>query len=509
MVDYATNNKRILKNTIYLTVRMLFVLVVSLYTSRVILTALRIEDFGIYNVVGGFVTMFAFLNNAMATGIQRFYNVELGRNGIKGAQKVYITSIFSQLALSVIILVLTETVGLWYMYNKMVVPEVRFDAAVTIFHLSVVSLVINIMAVPFSGAIMAHEKMDYFAFVSIFDAVLKLVIALVLPSVSGDRLITYGFLMLLIVVLDFFLYAVYALIKFEEVKFAKVFDKNLFKSLLNFSGWNILGKVSIMLKEQGLNMVLNIFFGPIVNAARGIAFQVNGALAGFVNNINIAVKPQLTQSYAQGDIKRTFSLMFSISKLCYIILLILAMPVCIEIDYVLHLWLGDNVPDYTNVFIVLVVATTFINNLNAPVSFVVYAIGNIKKYQIYTSVIELFILPVSCIILKLGAAPWVVFVVALFFVIIGQIVSLKILKELENYSISNYFLLVILPLIFITICSIIVSFLINRLLPEGLLRLCLEVVVNSISILIFTYLFALNSSEKCFIKNYIINKIGN
>lgn len=509
MSNNTANDKRIARNTIYLTIRMFFVLGVSLYTSRVILAALGIEDFGIYNVVGGFVTMFAFLNNAMTTGIQRFYNVELGKNGIAGANKVYITSLFSQLTLAVVILVIAESLGLWYMYNKMVVPDARFDAAVYIFHFFVFSLVINIMSVPYSAVIMAHEKMDYFAFVSIFDAVLKLGIALVVPHVSTDRLIAYGFLMLTITIVDLCLFVVYAKNKFEEIHFVKIFNGALFKSLLTFSGWNIFGKVAIMFKEQGLNMVLNIFFGPVVNAARGIAFQVNGALAGFINNINIAVKPQLTQAYAQGDCQRTFSLMFSMSKLCYIILLFMAVPVCMEIDFILQIWLGDNVPEYTNIFIILVIATTFINNLNAPVSFVVHAIGKMKKYQITTSAIELLILPVAYIILKMGGAPWVVFVVALFFVVIGQIISLKILKELEDYSIKYYLIDVILPLLIVSAGSTLASFIVFQVLSSGFLSLCLVTVVSSITILILSYLFVLNSSEKDTVKNIIREKLRN
>ena len=503
MSDNSVNNKKIAKNTVYLTIRMFFVLGVSLYTSRVFLAALGVEDFGIYNVVGGFVTMFAFLNNAMTTGVQRFYNVELGKNGIEGSNKVYITSIFSQFALAGIILILTETIGLWYMYNEMVIPENRFDSAVLIFHFSVASLVINIMSVPYSGIIMAHEKMNYFAFVSIFDVLSKLGIALILPFVSSDRLIIYGFLMLLITMLDFIMYSVYARLNFKEIRFIKSFHKGLFKELLSFSSWNIFGKIAIMLKEQGLNMLLNLFFGPVVNAARGIAFQVNGALAGFVNNINVAVKPQMTQAYAQGDKQRTFFLMFSISKLCYIILLLMAVPICIEIDYILELWLGDNVPKYTAIFIILVIATTFINNLNAPVSFVVHAIGKMKKYQIVTSAIELFILPIAYLILKMGGEPWVVFVVAFFFVLLGQVFSLIILKELEDYSIAFYLKSVIIPLVIVTIGGILIAYVPTLILGEGFKRMILVGVVSTIAISFLSYVFGLNDMEKNIIKNII------
>ena len=506
MSENLVKNKKIVANTIYLTIRMLFVLGVSLYTSRVFLAALGIVDFGIYNVVGGFVTMFAFLNNAMTTGVQRFYNVELGKNGIKGSNKVYIASIVSQSVLAVILLFLAETIGLWYMYNEMVIPESRFGSAVLIFHFSVASLVVNIMSVPYSGIIMAHEKMNYFALVSIFDVLLKLGVALILPFVSADRLVVYGFLMLLITILDFIMYSVYARLNFEEIRLVKCFHKGLLVELLSFSSWNVLGKVAIMLKEQGLNMVLNLFFGPVVNAARGVAFQVNGALAGFVNNVNVAVKPQLTQAYAQGEKQRVFSLMFSISKLCYIILLLMAVPICLEIDYILKLWLGGNVPKYTAIFIVLVVATTFINNLNAPVSFVVHAIGKMKKYQTITSAIELFILPVSYLILKMGGEPWEVFVIAFIFVLLGQVFSLFILKELEDYSILSYFKNVIMPLSMITLGAFFFAYVPCMLMGEGIARLLLVGCVSTIVICLLSYIVVLNDTEKIFLKKIFRTK---
>ena len=501
MSEFTEKNKRIAKNTVFLTIRMLFVLGVSLYTSRVILASLGIEDFGIYNVVGGFVSMFAFLNNAMTTGVQRFYNVELGNNGLEGANKVYITSIYSQFVLALVIVILTETIGLWYMNHKMVVPESRFEAAMWIFQFSVMALIINIMSVPFSGAIMAHEKMDYYAFVSILDVLLKLGIALAIPFISHDKLITYGLLILLITVVDFIMYVIYAKCRFQEIRFRPVMYKGLFKDLLSFSGWNMLGKIAIMLKEQGLNMLLNLFFGPLVNAARGVAFQVNGALVGFVNNINIAVKPQLTQACAQGEKQRTISLMFSISKLCYLMLLFIAVPICIEINYILHLWLGNSVPEYTNIFIIIVIATTFVNNLNAPVSYVVHAVGKMKKYQIVTSTIELCILPVAYCILSGGGEPWVVFLVAFFFVTIGQVASLILLKELEDYSIRQYIKEVIIPLVMVTIGSVSSSYITSCFLIDGFQRLVAVTLVSAIITAILSYIFVLNDSEKNMLRN--------
>ena len=492
----ADDNIRIAKNTLYLAIRMVLVLVVSLYTSRVILESLGVSDFGIYNVVAGFVSMFAFINNAMTTGVQRFYNFELGKNGLEGAQRVFNTSIWTQFALAFIIVVITESVGLWYINNKMVIPENRLDAALWIFHFSVGALFINIMSVPFTASIMAHEKMSVYAYLSVFDAIAKLLIAVSLPYIQMDKLIIYGLLLLLVSIIIFLINIFYARFSFCEVRLKRVFHKELFKDLLSFSGWNIIGKFAIVMKGQGLNMILNLFFGPVVNAARGIAYQVNSALNGFVSTVTIAVKPQMTQSYAQGNISRTFHLMFSISKLCSIILILLAIPLCLEIDFVLSLWLGKSVPEYTNIFILLIFLSTFVSNLNAPVSFVVHATGKMKKYQIVTSLIEILMIPSSFVILKLGAEPWVVFIVEFVFVILGHLASLIILKNILYYSLKDYLKDIVIPLLFLSIITSLIGCLCKFMLQEGFLRLVLIISITSITCVFLSFMFVLNRQEK-------------
>lgn len=500
------NNIRIAKNTLYLAIRMVLVVVVSLYTSRVILESLGVSDFGIYTVVAGFVSMFAFINNAMTTGVQRFYNFELGKNGLDGAQKVFNTSILTQLILAIIILVVTESVGIWYINNKMVIPADRFDAALWIFHFSVCALFINIMSVPFTAAIMAHEKMSVYAYLSVFDAIAKLLIAISLLYIPMDRLVTYGLLLLLVSIIFFLINIIYARYSFCEVRVRKEFHKSLFKDLLSFSGWNIIGKFAIVMKGQGLNMILNLFFGPVVNAARGIAFQVNSALNGFVSTVTTAVKPQMTQSYAQGNIPRTFHLMFSISKLCSIILILLAAPLCLEIDYVLTLWLGKNVPDYTSIFILLIFLSTFVSNLNAPVSFVVHATGKMKKYQIVTSLIEILMIPSSFIILKMGTEPWVVFIVEFVFVILGHIASLIILNGILHFSLKDYLRDIVVSLLSLSVVTILMGYICKFIIPEGFVRLVCVTTITSITCVSFSFIFVLTKREKNIV-NIFLNKL--
>ena len=282
MSTNSLKNEKIALNTILLSVRMVFVLFLSLYTTRITLDVLGIDDFGIYNVVGGFVSMFVFLNTSMSNGIQRFFNFELGRNGIKGAQKVYITSLIIQLILLFVLILLTETFGLWYLYNKMVIPQERFWAALWVFQLSVLSFVFVIMQVPYNAAIMAHEKMNFYAFIGVLDAILKLAIVFLIPYANSDALILYAALLAAISLLNFLLVFFYSRKHFEEIRILPLFDKLLFKSMLSFSGWNIFGTFSNMMREQGLNVILNLFLGPIVNAARGdLMFPLRFALKLF------------------------------------------------------------------------------------------------------------------------------------------------------------------------------------------------------------------------------------
>ena len=336
-----TGNKRILKNTFFLYFRMIFVLLVSLYATRVVLNVLGVVDYGIYNVVAGFVSVFSFLNTSMINSIQRFYNFENGRGNIEGLKKIYSASIIIQVLIAVFTFVLLESLGVWYINNIMVVPEERLEAANWIFQLSVFSLLLLILQIPYSSAVVSHEKMDYYAIIGILDAVFRLIIVVILPFVGGDYLVVYGVLLLGISIFDFLAYYVYSKKKFEVITFTKTVDRPTIKSMLSFSGWNIFDAVSLLVQGQGLNLLMNSFFGPIVNAARGVAFQIQGAIYNFTSNVSIAFKPQLTESYAKNDLDRTRDLMFSMSKICYLMQIVLVIPIIAELDNILGLWLKE------------------------------------------------------------------------------------------------------------------------------------------------------------------------
>jgi len=508
MDEDKKNNRRIAKNSLFMSLRMVVVLFISLYTTRVVLRVLGVIDYGVYNVVCGFVLMFAFLNTSMSNGIQRFYNFEYGRSGEAGANKVYCTSIYIQTLLAIIVVIILETLGLWYLHNIMVIPVERMSASEWIFQFAVLSFVVGIMQAPFAAAVTAHEKFDFFAFVSVLDAVLKLAIVFVIQMVSTDRLIIYGFLIALISATNILIFFIYCKKQFKEIHFHRGIDKALFKEMLSFSGWNLFGSFSGVMKEHGINLVLNLFFGPIVNAARGIATQVNAGLQGFVSNITLPVRPQVTQSFAVGNIQRTLGLTFSISKFSCTFLYMMALPLSWELDYILHVWLGNNIPEHTHSFIIIMILVSICNNLNAAISNVVHATGKMKIYQLSTSLIAISSVPLAYIALKLGAIPEWALLMVFITMIFAQAASLIILKRLITFSILAYCKQVLWPLLILFAMTIWIPYIVIIIMPPGFLRLVINVLVSCTVIIIVLYFTGLHDNEKQIVKAWI-HKVKN
>lgn len=499
----ANQNTTIAKNTLFLSLRMVFVLFVSLYTSRVFLNVLGVEDYGISNVVAGFVSMFSFLNISLANAIQRFYNAELGKNGSKGITKVYNTSLVIQGIIAFLVVALLESVGLWYLYEKMVIPSDRFEVAFWLYQFSTISAAVVIMQSPYTAAVMAYERMNTYAVISILEVILKLGFALALPYISIDRLLMYGAFYMVLSILTFLSYFIYSKKEFNELHFQRSYKKSMFKDMISFSGWNLCGTFACMIREQGLNMVLNIFFGPIVNAARGVAYQVSGALQGFVSNLSLAAKPQMVQSFATGDSSRTIKLMYTMSKLSFIFLFVLSVPVIFNIDYILHLWLGNVVPDHAANFVILVIITNFMNNLNAPLSNVVYATGNMCNYEVTFSVINLLIIPISFIVLKLGAPAEMAFIVYLVMTVFVQIGCLLVIHTLTKISLSDYFMSLIVPIVIVACITLPLIYIINFYLQQKLIGIVIEYIVITLLSSVLFYYVVLDSTEKKFVNNII------
>lgn len=492
----SDNNKRIAKNSFYMTIRMIIVLFISLYTTKAVLNALGVVDYGIYNVVCGFVAMFAFLNSSMAGTTQRFYNFELGKSGALGIQRVYNASVIIHILLALIIILLTEIVGLWYLENKMVIPNERMNAAFWIFQFSIASMFFNIVNVPYAGVIMAYERMDYYAYVGVGDALLKLLIALSLYIINGDRLILYGFLYMLISIFDFLAYYIYAKRKLKELKLMGNISKPFFSSMLSFAGWNLFGSFAYMMRDQGINLLLNVFFGPIVNAARGVANQINGALQGFTNNILTPARPQIIQSYAKGEFERSFKLMNSVSKLSCIVFLLMSLPVCLLVSSILEFWLGGNVPEHTSTFVVIMLITNTWGSLVAPISAVVHATGRVKFYQILSSASNLVSVPLAYLFLCYDAVPEYVFYALFITMFTNHIAGLVALRHLTSFSVRKYCKDVVIPLAIAIGLSVMTTIIPHSFIDNQLVDFVVVLVVSTVSILGYSYLICLNGIEK-------------
>lgn len=483
---------------------MLVVLGISLYTTRVVLNILGIVDYGIYNIVCGFVSMFAFLNNSLANGVQRFYNFKKGKCSSNEIPDVYSTSLAILAILVMIVFCLLETLGVWYIYNKMIIPAERFEAAFWIFQCSVVSLIFVILQVPYSAAILAFERMDFYAFVSIIDAILKLLIVLILPYSTLDNLVLYGVLSLLVSVSNFILYYCYSKKHFnKELQLKKIKNRKLFKEITTFSGWNVFGTFAYMIKDQGLNVLLNAFFGPIVNAAKGVAMQVNSALQGFSTNIVAAIRPQLVQSYSAGNVMRVENLMFSMSRMIFVMLFCLSLPIIMELNFILHIWLSDSIPEYTIIFTDLVLVNMIITSMNTPLSQVVHATGRMRNYQVCTSFVICTILPISWGLLKLGYSPVSTFVVCIIVSIFNQVVCLFLLRKIFPFSIKSYVVKIVMPCIVLSGFSLIVPMTIKVLISEGYPRLVINTLTTVLATVLLSYLVVFSKDEKKLMNEFV------
>lgn len=505
-IENSGNNKRIAKNTVFLYARMIIVLFVSIYTTRVVLAALGINDFGIYNVVCGFVSMFSFLNTSMSNGIQRFYNFEAGTNDEKGVTRVFQTALLIQIILAILLLVVLESIGVWYVNCKMVLSSDRIFAANCIFQFSVFSLILLILQVPYSAVILAYERMDYYAIVSIIDVFFKLGIVLALPFIPADKLIIYGTLLLFSSIVNFMLYYLYAKRNFKMLIIQRTFHKELFKSIFTFSGWNVMSMFAWMTQGQGINMVMNLFFGTVVNAARGISAQIQSAIQGFCENLVIAFRPQLVQSYAKGDINRTNTMMYSMSKIIFVMFFLLSTPVIFEIDYILHLWLGEKIPEYTSSFTILILLSMYPRNFAMSFAQVVHATGKLGLYQITSSIIILLALPLSYIALKNGTDANSVYWINLVICIIMFLACMFVLKKHFPFSVGRYLAKVICPCMITALISVVVPYLVTQIMQPSFYRLVIDFIVCSLWTMTVSYLIILTSEEKTLIRKMILRK---
>ena len=500
---YSSNNQRIAKNTILLYARMLLILAVSLYTSRVVLNTLGVEDYGIYNVVGGIVAMFSFMEGALITTTQRYITFELGKGNMDHLRVVFSTSIFIHAILAILVIILSESVGLWFFYNKMVIPEERMGAAMWVFQLSIVTMVIQIMSAPYNSLIIAHEKMGVFAVISIIGAFLKLAIVYLLLIGETDKLVLYAILMLLAQVIIRMLYTQYCKKHFEESGLTRQLDKSLIKEMGKFAGWNVWGNIAATLYSTGLNLLLNVFFGPIVNAARGVAVEVERGIVQLSTNFLMAANPQITKLYAQEKIGEMHQLLFRSCKFCCYLILICTVPIMMETDAILTVWL-KTVPEYAVWFVKFILLIVLVDAMAKPLMTAAAATGNVKKYQSVVGGLLLSIVPIAYIVLKLGGNPVSVYVVHLSVYIVAYLARLFIVRPLIRLSLRQFFVNVLLPCILVTGLSYGLSYCVKIILPSGAFFSVLTCFTSILIVGLLSYSIGFTKRERAFINEKVV-----
>lgn len=501
MSDNSIKNKRIAKNTLLLYFRMLFLMLISLYTSRVILDGLGVEDYGIYNVVGGFVSMFAIVSAALTSATTRFINYEQGKGDINRQTVVFSTSLTIQVVLTLIVLVLCETFGVWYIQNVMVVPEERLSASMWCFQFSVITFCANLITVPYNASIIAHERMSVFAGISIFEGLAKLAIAFCIFYNPIDRLVFYALLLLLVQLVVCTTYHIYCFRKFEECKPRLLFDRPLFRSMLGYSVWHFVGNGAQIAKTQGVNLVLNYFCGPVLNTARGISNQIEGAVSGFASNFMMALNPQITISYAKGDNDYLMSLVNRGSKLSFFLLTILSLPVIINADFVLGIWLKE-VPEYAVEFTQLSLICSIIASLSRPLMTAQNATGNVRNYQLIIGSLLLLNLPFSYIALLLGFSPISIVVVALFVELICLFARIFLIPQtIPFFKPGRFIINVVLPCAVVMALSSIIPTILKYSLDYSVLNSLFNITVCLIASSLCILFIGCSKSERLFLKD--------
>ena len=487
--------------------RMIFILVITLYTSRIVLSTLGVADFGVYTIVGGFVSMLAYLNAVFVGSTQRFISFALGNGDSDKISATFATAKLTHIIIVLIILLVAETFGLWFINNKLVIETERMVAANWVYQCSIASLLITIISIPYNSCIVAHEHMQVYAYVSILEVVLKLLILYLLVILAGDKLIIYALLQVAISLVVRFCYTFYCRRHFAESRVKPAFDKLLLKEMSSYAGWTALGSLGFSFKDQFSNIILNGFFGTTINAARGIAMQVNSAITSFATNFFMAISPQIIKQYAAGNLEQSQKLVYAGSRYSFYLLSILTIPVIINIDYILKVWLG-NVPDYTAEFLIITLTSSLIYSLTNATTTALQATGNIKVFQIGVSVILLLELPLAYIILKLGHPPYCSLLPAIATNAIALAFRFYLLKKMiPSYSLKKYYFHTVFKCMALFIVFFFPSFLLKKALPDNFGGFSVNVLVTVVFIAFVIYFLGIDKVERGMLNSYIKSKL--
>ena len=495
----SPDKNRIAKNTLLLYFRQILIMLVNLFTVRIILATLGVVDYGIYNLIAGIVSMLGFLNGAMATASQRFFSYDLGRGDIKALQTTFSMSLNIYVIMISLVIILAETLGLWLLNTKLVIPIERLWATKIIYQLSIGSFVCSMLTTPYIAIIIARENMELYAYISIFEAFLKLITAFIVKYIKYDKLVLYCFLIMLSSVLVLGLYIFICRKNYFETKYRFSWNKAMFQTLLSYTSWNLFGAAVGAAKIQAINVLLNAFFGPVINAARGIASQVSSAASSFSLNFSTASRPQIVKQYATGDIEEMVRLVLQSAKLTFFLMYIISFPLFLEMSIIMKIWLSE-VPQDAVLFTRLVLVDLVIDSISYPLMTAAQATGKIKMYQAVVGGFLLLNFPCSYIVLRLGAPSQSVLIVAIIITSIALPIRLVILKRLMDFPIRTFFQQVIIPLLKACIISAILPIIIILIMHEGLIRLVITIICSILSISIAFYLLALQKDERLLLK---------
>lgn len=502
-----TGNKEIAKNTVFLYIRMLFIMAVSLYSSRVVLNILGASDYGLYNVVGGVVAMLSFINGAASSGTSRFLTFYLGKEDNYNYQQVFSAAFYIHLGIAFIIFILGETAGLWFVNNKLIIEPGREEAALFVYHLSLITCFVTFTQVPYNASLIAHEKMDIYAYIGIVEAVLKLGVLLVLKQSHYDKLKTYAALLLAISIFIALFYRFYCHYLYKECRLVKIKNKKTVKDLVVYSSWDMYGNLSGVAQTQGINIIINMFLTTTVNAARGIAYQVDAAITNFITNFLTAVNPQIVKSYASGDYNRMISLIFNSCKYSILLFSCLAVPLILCADYVLNLWL-INPPKYAVVFTQLVLINHFISIMSQPLIIGNHATGSVRKLNLISGTVALLKLPMAYLILKFGIDPVWIFIGIIPISFVCFNVNAVLLKRTVTFSMRDFYNKTILSGLIIMLAPIVVSIMVSNIMPDSFMKLICVTVIYIVLLFIILYKLGLSRRQKDKVKLIVRNFIS-
>lgn len=496
---------KITKNTIMLYFRQVLILIVNLYMVRVALQVLGEEDYGIYNLVAGIVTMFSVLSGSMSSASQRFFSFYIGKNDSRQLRKSFSMSINIYILISILVVVITETIGLWYVKNILVIPSQRFSAAIIIYHSTIFSLIFTMIAVPFMSLVIANEDMNIYAYVSVVETILKLGAVFILKIFNTDKLVLYGVLNTTVSVLITLIYQLICKKKYEESRYCFLWDHQMFKNIFEYTGWNLLGSSVSAFKNQAVNVVLNQAFNPLIITARGIAASVNSAVMSFSQNFSTAVRPQIIKQYASGNYKAMNTLVFSSSKGTYLLMYLITLPFCLEAKFVLSLWLG-NVPDYAIIFTRMALIDALIESMSYPIMALVAANGKIRLYQGVVGGIQLLNLPLTYILITMNGNPVDAYLVAVCLTGLALLARILIASKLTEFSARSFFNQVMIKVFMGSIVAALIPFFFCIKMQDNIFRFLVIGVSSVIGIIISAWWIVFDSREKKWILQMVKSK---